>query len=404
MTLSVGLGRITNDPEASIRTRLALGKLATPGLLVTDKGLTIDTNGRMVLRLSSGLSESDSGLAVKVAPGGGITSGADGLALDAHSGDLTVENLTVNHTAHVLETLTVDVSITSPALNSGAIVNSGNINTASLDVVGNASVGGTLTVATLSPSTLSVSGNASVGGILTVAGNEVIGGSLAASSATIAGSISGASIGASSATISGAITAGSAAISGNETVGGTLGVTGALSAASAAISGNLTAATATIGATQLTALGIISNLVNFASLGVSGSASVGGVLSAASASVSGNATVSGLLTASTLSAGPSGCSTLAIGSGTTMLKVLSFLTSIYVNPVAEGSQDDYIFCSGVLIGDLAICSPTTLPGVPFLSWSAMVYNTDYVVIRTSRGITGGSAATHDFRITIIRFA
>ena len=64
MTMSVGFGKIVADPEATIRTRKALGTLSTPGLLVEDKGLTIDDSGRMVLRLKDGggLSEDETGL------------------------------------------------------------------------------------------------------------------------------------------------------------------------------------------------------------------------------------------------------------------------------------------------------------------------------------------------------
>lgn len=64
MTLSKGLGGITNDPEATIRTRRALGILSRPELLVTDTGITIDDTGRIALRLnaSSGLSQDENGL------------------------------------------------------------------------------------------------------------------------------------------------------------------------------------------------------------------------------------------------------------------------------------------------------------------------------------------------------
>ena len=66
MTMSVGLGRIDNDPHATIMTRKALGILSTPGLLVYDDALTIDETGRIVLR---------------VKPGGGIQYDKDGLEL-----------------------------------------------------------------------------------------------------------------------------------------------------------------------------------------------------------------------------------------------------------------------------------------------------------------------------------
>jgi len=66
MTMSVGLGKITNDPNASILVRKALGALSTPGLLVHDKGITIDDDGRITLRLNpgGGLSEDENGISV----------------------------------------------------------------------------------------------------------------------------------------------------------------------------------------------------------------------------------------------------------------------------------------------------------------------------------------------------
>lgn len=233
MTLSVGLGRITNDPEAPIRTRKALGRLATPGLLVTDKGLTIDTNGRIVLRLASagGLSEDSNGLALKLAPGSGLSATSDGLGLDGDLtdfGDITCNSITVDTNAIVTGnvnvsgnvtadgiltsssanivgainsvSLAVTNSITSATVGTGAITcstitASGGINAVSVilsgsvsapsgsliggsaTIIGNASVGGTLTVGAFSPSSISTgaitcstvttSGNVSVGGALT---------------------------------------------------------------------------------------------------------------------------------------------------------------------------------------------------------------------------------------------
>ena len=64
MTMSVGLGRIGNDSQATVLTRKALGILSTPGLLVYDDALTIDETGRIVLRLKKdgGLENSKDGL------------------------------------------------------------------------------------------------------------------------------------------------------------------------------------------------------------------------------------------------------------------------------------------------------------------------------------------------------
>lgn len=65
MTMSVGLARIINDPDATVLTRKALGALSNPVLLVNDQGLTIDNDGRIALRLKTG---------------GGITEDATGLS------------------------------------------------------------------------------------------------------------------------------------------------------------------------------------------------------------------------------------------------------------------------------------------------------------------------------------
>ncbi len=80
--MSVGLGKIINDPTASIRTRKALGRLSTPGLLVTDQGLTIDDDGRMALRVkpSAGLTEDATGLSAVLKPSAGLAATATGLS------------------------------------------------------------------------------------------------------------------------------------------------------------------------------------------------------------------------------------------------------------------------------------------------------------------------------------
>lgn len=71
MTMSVGLGRIVVDPSASVLVRKALGALSTPGLLVDDTSLTIDDNGRIIVRLK---------------PDGGLVQDADGLYLETTVG------------------------------------------------------------------------------------------------------------------------------------------------------------------------------------------------------------------------------------------------------------------------------------------------------------------------------
>ena len=67
MSLSVGFGKIIPDPEATILTRKALAALSMPGLLVEDKGLTINNDGRFALRLKplGGLTEDATGLACR---------------------------------------------------------------------------------------------------------------------------------------------------------------------------------------------------------------------------------------------------------------------------------------------------------------------------------------------------
>jgi hypothetical protein len=78
VTLSVGLGRIQQDPNASILVRKALGALSTPGLLVHDDGITIDGDGRITLRLNpdGGLTQDENGLAV-IPPESEIEFGVD---------------------------------------------------------------------------------------------------------------------------------------------------------------------------------------------------------------------------------------------------------------------------------------------------------------------------------------
>lgn len=67
MTMSVGLARIINDPEAPLLTRKALGALSTPHLLCDDQGITIDDSGRFVVKLKAD---------------GGILQASDGLHLE----------------------------------------------------------------------------------------------------------------------------------------------------------------------------------------------------------------------------------------------------------------------------------------------------------------------------------
>lgn len=366
MALSVGLARIVNDPDAPIRTRQALGRLATPGLLVNDQGITINTDGRIVLRLSSGLSETTTGLSVKVKSGGGIVSGDDGLALDDPLGDITFTNITVNQNANITGNVNVAGAVnvigpvTTPVINSGTITNTGDIHSGTATIVGNASVGGTFTGVVINAGSMTVSGNASVDGTLT-----------AGSANITVGLFAGAAV------ISGALTAGSASVSGNASVAGTL------SSLNATVTGS-----ATINSINCTT----GSFNNFGCV---------------TSNTTGNATIGGNLTVTgTITGGGSGAITptsVRINGGTTIIRVLSFFVSLFINPVGSGSQDNYITVSGAVFGDMAICSPLVVLPVGILSWSAMVTGTNQVCIRTSRGLTSGSA-TVDFRVTIIGFA
>ena len=217
MTMSVGLGRIINDPEAPILTRKALGALSRPGLLVLDKGLTIDSDGRIVLRITPGsaLSEGDDGLAVniadeggletgdgglsvlvvpggglelfsdglavKLASGGGIESSDDGLAL-GDFGTITVTGINVSGNAFVdgdidavgsigtisriaCASITVSGAASSGSLSTGAITCS-SVSASGAVTAASATISGALSVGSFSPSSLTVSGNASIGGTL----------------------------------------------------------------------------------------------------------------------------------------------------------------------------------------------------------------------------------------------
>lgn len=74
MTMSVGLGRIINDPKASVIVRKALGTLSTPELIVTDEGVTINDDGK---------------IAIKLNPNGGLAQDADGLSVGVANTGIT---------------------------------------------------------------------------------------------------------------------------------------------------------------------------------------------------------------------------------------------------------------------------------------------------------------------------
>lgn len=54
MSMSVGLGKIQNDPDATPLTRKALGALSTPHLIVDNQGISVDDEGRLFVRLVDG--------------------------------------------------------------------------------------------------------------------------------------------------------------------------------------------------------------------------------------------------------------------------------------------------------------------------------------------------------------
>lgn len=373
MTMSVGFGRIVNDPEATILTRQALGRLQTPGLLVNDQGLTIDTNGRMVLRISSGLSEDTSGLSVKVKSGGGIVSGDDGLALDDPLGDITFTNITVNQNANITGDVNVAGgvnvigAVTTPAINSGTITNTGDITSGTATIVGNASVGGTFTGVVINAGTLAVSGNASVTGTLT-AGNLAVTGN-----AGIAGSM-----GCGSASVGGALTAASASISGN------------ISSVSATVSGS-----ATINS-------ILCTTGSFTNFGCVTSNTTG------NATIGGNLTVTGTITGGG-GGGGSGAITPAsvrINGGTTILRCLSFFVTLTIG-LGGGSPNIYqeftAGLPGAFAGDSVIISPISTPGLQVAGWSACIPFDGSCSIRISKTDILGTTHTITFRVTVIGF-
>ncbi len=65
MTMTRGLGGIVSDRSIDVRVRRALDRLATPYLLITDTGVTINDEGKIALRLASAsLTQDASGLAI----------------------------------------------------------------------------------------------------------------------------------------------------------------------------------------------------------------------------------------------------------------------------------------------------------------------------------------------------
>lgn len=389
MALSVGLGRIANDPEATIMTRKALGKLATPGLLVTDQGLTINNDGRIVLRISSGLQEDTSGLSVKVKSGGGIVSGDDGLALgDVPIGDLTVENLTVNQNASIAGDVNVIGAVTTPVINSGTITNSGDIVSGSATIIENASVGGTFTTV-----------NATISGNSTIGGDSSVGGTLTTTTLAVLGNAGvGGNLGAAS------ISANSASISSNASVGGTLTAgtfsSSSISTGTITASGHVTAPTATVGATQLTALGIITGNIqanNVVSLGNLNSATqvVTGVSQVGSLNCTGNANVAAFA-----------CNSIDINGGTTLTKILSYAGTLAFPYVAGGFQivSVNVTLSGALYSDALICSPIPFSGGGgFGSWSCGMVSDGNAVVRVVISSTAIGTVYVAFRFTAFRF-
>lgn len=372
MALSVGLGRIVNDPDAPIRTRKALGRLSTPGLLVTDEGLTINTDGRIVLRLSRGLIQGAFGLAVNTALNGGIYAGQpgaedesgglairlptnsglqlsdEGLALADELGDRTFTNITVSQNATITGTL--DTTL----INSDTIINTGAITSDSLNVTGNASVGGTLTVATISIVTLAVSGNANIAGLATI---------------------------------------------GNLAVTGSVGIGG-----SASVGGSINAATGVIGDNQLTALGLISGAIEADSLYSLNTLYVtGNSVLASNVNISGNLTVAGTITGGGGAGVPIFPSTVTIGGGTTITRIRSFfVTSSFSGGPGTYPLETFFGLPGVSANAGLMCSIVSGSyGGGFASWSAAMRGSGSAMIRVMIVSTAVYSVTVTFRVTAI---
>lgn len=463
MALSVGFGRITNDPEAPIRTRKALGRLATPGLLVTDKGLTIDTNGRMVLRLNDGLYEDSNGLSVKLAPDGGLTATEDGLALsdsggsDTEFGDITVDSITVlgsatiNVNANVAGNVNVDGIITGASANIVGNVNSVGVISTSVNtgtiicdtITSDTGTFDTLVVAVFNPDSLDVVGHATVGGDLTITGNVATAGNVFFNAnATVAGTLTAGVFNPSSIT-TGAITCSTITGSGNTTVAGSVAIgtttitaklsslatteqlrllyntsnyctftvasNGGMTIQAVGTNSDITLVPSGTGRVHVTGSVTISNIATIlGSVAVGGSLGVTGTLTAGTFSpstlaVSGNATVGGTLAVT----GSFGCGGLAVNNGTRVIRILSFYVSVFLGHGGGSPNvpDDLFFSlPGAVIGDACICSPLGIPGQNIAGWSAAVYANGSGLIRIAKSEFFGSTASMDFRITVIGFA
>ena len=350
---SVGLARIINDPKASILTRKALGALSNPNLLVTDKGLTIDNDGRMVLRLASGagLSEDNNGLSVKLAPNGGLVVDTNGLAV-ADLANITCNTITVNTTATVGTTLTA-----------GAVVSTSSVSGVSANFSGNGAFASTTITGAMN------------------AGNGVFTGSVTAGSTAISGALT-----AGSGVISGALTAGSAAL-------------GSLTATSASISGGLSAGSASISG-LLTAGSFAPSSVNTGSLNAI-SATIIGTLSAGSFNPSSIST--GLITCTDLTAGSGQLQGggIRIGGGTTMTRLRSYFAEVTL-PITIGPHEFLIYTPGAKYQDgVLVTGNQTGVYTRGEMWCGSCDRDNYVAIRVD--CTGGSARTLYFRIVIFGF-
>lgn len=387
MTLSVGFGRIVNDPEASILTRKALGRLETPGLLVTDEGLTINNDGRMVLRLTPSLSQNSDGLAVRISADGGIVIGDDGLEL-APFEDIVCDNIIVNQNAVVGGALTVtgDANFAGNAavggelsvagafngniINSTTIINSGNISSDTANFAGAVSVGGVLS-----------SGDINSSGNIVAVGNVT-------SNAVLANSV-----------VTTTITSGSGSFSGNVLIGGTLGVTGAttlaaVSATSASVSGN-----ATVGGT----LGVTGNST-LASATITGNASVGGALTTGSFTT-GNINAS-IINATHLNlTGDIGASRMQIGAGGTIITrvLLFYVTATFSGGAGIYPLETFAPIPGLGPNDgLSVSISGGTYGGGFVSWSAATVGFGTIMIRVWIQATAVFSVTPTFLVTALQ--
>jgi fibronectin-binding autotransporter adhesin len=155
----------------------------------------------------------------------------------------------------------------------------------SLDVTGNAEIGGTLDVTGVvtASSDLDVTGNTTVGGTLDVTGAATLDSASVTNNATVGGTldVTGNTTVGGTLDVTGAATLDSASVTNNTTIGGTLDVTGVVTASSALdVTGNTTVGgtLGVTGAATLDSASVTNNATVGGTLGVTSNATVGGTL------------------------------------------------------------------------------------------------------------------------------